>query len=51
MTSKNFYFIGEDVSSSKPVLVQPSWKLEELKRAVGLTMHVAQPLGKEDYRR
>jgi len=45
MSTQTFYLIGDDVSTAKAVQVDPTWKLEDLKRAVGLVHHVAQPLG------
>lgn len=45
MSSRDFYLIGDDPSTAKAVLVEPKWKIEDLKRAVGLVLHVAQPLG------
>lgn len=45
MSSRDFYLIGDDPSTAKAVLVEPKWKIEDLKRAVGLVLHVAQPSG------
>lgn len=42
---QSFYLIGDDAESSKSVHVDARWKLEDIKRAVGLVFHVAQPLG------
>ncbi|RAH68732.1 cytochrome P450 [Aspergillus aculeatinus CBS 121060] len=44
MSSKTFYLIGDNISA-QDVAVQPSWKIEDLKRAVGLALHIVQPLG------
>lgn len=45
MSSKDFYLIGDDVSTAQAVPVDPKYKVEDLKRAVGGVFHVAQPLG------
>jgi hypothetical protein len=46
MSLQRFYLIGDDISSAQPVQIDSKWKIEDLKRAVGLVLHVAQPLGK-----
>ncbi|KAL2001166.1 hypothetical protein VTN02DRAFT_2149 [Thermoascus thermophilus] len=45
MSSKDFYLIGDDVSTACQIIVDSKWKPEDLKRAVGIVFHVAQPLG------
>ncbi|KAF2205770.1 cytochrome P450 [Delitschia confertaspora ATCC 74209] len=45
MSAQKFYLIGDDVSTAQSVEVNLTWKLEELKRAVGLQLHIAQPTG------
>lgn len=46
MSPKEFYLVGDDVSTARTVLVEPKYKIEDLKRAVGGALHVVQPLGK-----
>lgn len=41
----SFYLIGDDTSAAQTVAIDPSWKLEDVKRSVGGVLHVAQPLG------
>ncbi|KAJ6035398.1 uncharacterized protein N7446_010158 [Penicillium canescens] len=41
----HFFLVGDEPSSAQAVDVQSSWKFDDLQRAVGLTFHVAQPLG------
>ncbi|KAK3337660.1 cytochrome P450 [Cercophora scortea] len=45
MSSQLFYLVGDDPSTARAVAVDEKWKVEDLKRAVGLVFHVAQPLG------
>ncbi|KAL1873680.1 hypothetical protein Plec18167_006197 [Paecilomyces lecythidis] len=45
MSPKEFYLVGDDVSTALTVLVEPKYKIEDLKRAVGGALHVVQPLG------
>ncbi|KAF2743852.1 cytochrome P450 [Sporormia fimetaria CBS 119925] len=45
MSTQRFYLVGDDVSTAREVQVDPSWKIDDLKRAVGLLFHVAAPLG------
>jgi len=40
-----FYLVGDDISTAQTVAVEPQWKLEDLQRAVGAVLHVAQPTG------
>ncbi len=40
-----FYLVGDDVSTAQTVAVEPQWKLDDLQRAVGGALHVAQPTG------
>ncbi|KAK4031514.1 cytochrome P450 [Parachaetomium inaequale] len=40
-----FYLVGDDVSTAQTIAVEPQWKLEDLQRAVGAVLHVAQPTG------
>lgn len=40
-----FYLIGDEVSTAQPVTLDSKWKIEDVKRAVGATFHVAAPLG------
>ncbi|KAJ5102697.1 hypothetical protein N7532_003226 [Penicillium argentinense] len=41
----SFYFVGDDISTAQNVALDPDWKVEDVKRAVGGILHVAQPLG------
>ncbi|KAJ5623793.1 Cytochrome P450 [Penicillium lagena] len=43
--SLSFYLIGDDVSTTQSVNLDAKWNLEDVKRAVGGTFHVVQPLG------
>ncbi|KAK1751246.1 cytochrome P450 monooxygenase [Echria macrotheca] len=45
MASQSFYLVGDDVSTAQAVAVDPKWRLEDLKKAVGLALHVAVPAG------
>jgi hypothetical protein len=45
MSTQHFYLVGDDAATAKAVQVDSTWRLEDLKRAVGLAFHVAQPLG------
>jgi len=47
MATQRFYLLGDDASTAKEVSLDPTFKPEEVKRAVGLVFHVAQPLGKK----
>lgn len=40
-----FYLIGDELSTAQPVKLDPKWKIEDVKRAVGAVFHVAAPLG------
>ncbi|KAK0612500.1 cytochrome P450 [Bombardia bombarda] len=40
-----FYLVGDDPTTAKAVSADPEWNNEDLKRAVGLVLHVASPLG------
>jgi cytochrome P450 len=42
----SFYLIGDDILTAQPVTLDPKWKLDDVKRAVGGFFHVAQPLGR-----
>ncbi|PKS06184.1 hypothetical protein jhhlp_007501 [Lomentospora prolificans] len=45
MSSQNFYLLGDDLTTSRPVAIDSTWKFEDLKRAIGLEFHVVQPSG------
>jgi hypothetical protein len=45
MSTQHFYLVGDDVSTAQAVQIDTTWKLEDLKRAVGLVFHVSQPTG------
>jgi hypothetical protein len=47
MATQSFYLLGDDVSTARPISIDPTWKPEDIKRAVGLVFHVAQPLGEK----
>ncbi|KAK3396681.1 cytochrome P450 [Sordaria brevicollis] len=44
-SQQTFFLVGDEPSTARGIVVDPTWKLEELKRAVGLAHHVAQPTG------
>ncbi|KAK4208587.1 cytochrome P450 monooxygenase [Rhypophila decipiens] len=45
MASQSFYLVGDQPSTAQSVPLDGSFKIEDLKRAVGLVHHVAQPAG------
>jgi hypothetical protein len=45
MSSQNFYLLGDAITTSRPVAIDSNWKFEDLKRAVALEFHIAQPSG------
>lgn len=45
MASQAFFLVGDEPSTARGIVVDPKWKLEELKRAVGLAHHIAVPTG------
>ena len=45
MASRQFYLLGDAVTSSRAVHVDPREKLDDLKKSVGLAFHIAQPSG------
>lgn len=45
MSSQTFFLVGDEPSTARGIVVDPKWKLEELKRAVGLAHHIAVPTG------
>lgn len=49
MPRQHFYLVGDDVATVQAIQVDTTWKLEDLKRAVGLVFHVAQPMGECDF--
>ena len=40
-----FYLIGDEISTAQSVTLDSTWKIEDIKRAVGATFHVTAPLG------
>ncbi|VUC20755.1 unnamed protein product [Clonostachys rosea] len=45
MRSTQFYLVGEEPASSRPLLIQDGWTTRDLKKAVGVEFHIAQPVG------
>lgn len=48
MASKNFFLVGDDVSTAHPIQVSPTYGPDELKRAVARHFHIVQPSGRID---
>ncbi|KAL7967775.1 hypothetical protein HDV63DRAFT_107298 [Trichoderma sp. SZMC 28014] len=45
MASKNFFLVGDDVSTVQSIIVSPTYGPDELKRAVARHFHIVQPSG------
>lgn len=45
MASRQFYLFGDAVTTSRGVHIDPTGKLDDLKKAIASEFHVAQPSG------